>query len=87
MIGLDATISAIMRSGNAGVPTVSITTEIGNLIETEVNLNRLRGCNDPTSMFLKKLIEERPREFNALQKRIRRIATDHEGWSDEIKAR
>jgi hypothetical protein len=85
MIGLDATVSAIMRSGNAGVATVSLTTEIGNLIETEVNMNRLRGCNDPASMFLKKIIEERPREFSTLQKRTRRIATDNDGWSEEIK--
>jgi len=87
MVGLDATVSAVLKSGNAGVTTVSLTSEIGNLIETEVNMNKLKRIDDPSSRYLKKIMLERPRECSSLYNRMHKISNDTECWTDDIKVR
>lgn len=87
VIALDTTISSILRSGNAGVPTTTLTAEIGGLIETEVNLRKLKNSKDASSNWAKRLLKDKPRESIQLYKKIKKITKEIEAWSWDIKVK
>jgi DNA-directed RNA polymerase len=85
VIALDTTISAVLRNGNAGVATTTLTSEIGTLIETEVNLRKLKSSNEASSLWAKRLLKDKPREAIQLYKRIKKIVKEIESWSWDVK--
>jgi DNA-directed RNA polymerase len=87
ILALDTTVSAILRSGNAGVPTTSLTLEIGNLIETEVNLAKVKMSKEHSAQWAKRLLKDKPRESIQLYRKLKKIMKDIEGWSWDTKVK
>lgn len=87
VLALDTTVSAILRSGNAGVPTTGLTLEIGNLIETEVNLRKVKLSKEHSTQWAKRLLKDKPRESIQLYRKLKKIMKEIEGWSWDTKVK
>jgi hypothetical protein len=87
VIALDTTVAAILRTGNTGVTTLNLTIEIGNLIETEVNLRKIRMSKDSSTQWARRMIKDKPQESLQLYTRMKKVLKDIDGWTWDMKVR
>lgn len=78
-------MAAILRTGNTGVTTLNLTIEIGNLIETEVNLRKIRMSKDSSTQWARRMIKDKPQESLQLYNRIKKVLKDLDGWTWDMK--
>ena len=89
VLTLNTVLNAILKSGNAGVNVNQCAMMVGNLLESEVNINKLRMGSGKTSSWQKDLIKEayaNTKHARAIGARIRMLLGD-EGWSSQLKVK
>jgi len=89
VLTLNTVLNAILRSGNAGVNVNQCAMMVGNLLESEVNINKLKMGTGKTSLWQKDLIKEayaNTKHARAIGARIRMLLGD-EGWSSQLKVK
>lgn len=87
VLTLDATLAAVMKSGNNGISTSSIAMEIGSLVETEVNLRKIKDSKEPSSFWVRRLLREKPQETLQLYHKIRKVLRDIDLWTPDVKVK
>jgi DNA-directed RNA polymerase len=83
VLALDLTVSSILRKGNVGISTTNLTLDIGTMIETEVNLRKVKMSKD--NLWAKRLLRDNPGETIKIYNKLKRILKDLDGWSWETK--
>jgi DNA-directed RNA polymerase len=89
VLTLNTVLNAILKSGNAGVNVNQCAMMVGNLLESEVNINKLKMGSGKTTLWQKDLIKEayaNTRHARAIGARIRMLLGD-EGWSSQLKVK
>jgi DNA-directed RNA polymerase len=61
--------------------------EIGSLIETEVNIGRIKQSNDSGIPWIQRLLKGNPQDSRQLYHKIRKLLRDIDTWSSDIKVK
>lgn len=89
VITLDTTLNGILQTGNNGLNLVKAATNIGDLVEAEVNIMRLHAAKKPHTSWQRQILSDptkNNKSINLLNKKLRKL-TQEEEWKKAIKVR
>ena len=88
VIALNTTLNQILRTGNVGVPLVTVARSIGELVEAEVNITKLQVGSTHMPVWQQNIIKESyddgSKYRRSISKRVRMLLND-DAWSPQIK--
>lgn len=87
---MDTTLNCIIRTGNIGEKLTKITMEIGDIIEAEVNIQKMK-TSDISDYYKERALRSdnfknskvRIKSFNSNLRRI--LKEDGDGWTSDMK--
>jgi DNA-directed RNA polymerase len=91
-ITLNAVLNAVLQTGNQGAKLVQVALSVANLVEMEVNINKLKNGNRKLAGWENELIklayDPAKKSMNrSIAKRIRKLLDDEEPWNNKTKVK
>jgi DNA-directed RNA polymerase len=91
-ITMNAVLNAVLQTGNQGAKLVQVALSVANLLEMEVNINKLKNGNRKLANWESELIklayDPAKKSMNrSIAKRIRKLLDDEEPWSNKTKVK
>lgn len=91
-ITLNAVLNAVLQTGNQGAKLVQVALSVANLVEMEVNINKLKNGNRKLANWENELIkvayDPAKKSMNrSIAKRIRKLLDDEEPWNNKTKVK
>lgn len=91
-ITLNAVLNAVLQTGNQGAKLVQVALSVANLVEMEVNINKLKNGNRKLANWESELIklayDPAKKSMNrSIAKRIRKLLDDEEPWNNKTKVK
>eukprot|EP00606_Chrysophyceae_sp_TOSAG23-5_P000748 GSChrysophyteH2.ASY1.ANO1.1674.1 assembled CDS len=87
VLTLNITLNGVLRSGNAGVRLNNLAMQVGQFVESEVNINKLKMGKGKLRGWQADLIKQayaNEKKARAIGNRIR-VLLDEEAWSSSLK--
>ena len=87
VLTLNITLNGVLRSGNAGVRLNNLAMQVGQFVESEVNINKLKMGKGKLQGWQADLIKQayaNEKKARAIGNRIR-VLLDEEAWSSSLK--